>query len=125
MSPADLFPLSKFYSLLGVHTSLLIFVAVYLPRTSYISTPIPEQASSRDRPQHPFLRPLTADTFLTLLWLCGGAAAVQASWATWLKKETEDARVKERGENNDEARLKRAAGFDKDKLEVRIFSPAP
>lgn len=81
--PAPFFPLLHFASLLGVHTTLLVFTALYLPRSSFLFTPIPPQASSRDRPQRPFLRPLTADPTLALIWLCLGTAAISSNVWSW------------------------------------------
>ena len=75
------FPFARHTSLLGVQTILLGFVALYLPRSTFLLTEVPGQVSSRDRPQHPFLKPITADPLLTLGWLCLGAAVVQVWWA--------------------------------------------
>ncbi|KAI5122140.1 hypothetical protein M0805_000787 [Coniferiporia weirii] len=114
-SPA-FFPLARFSSLLGVHTTLLLFTAFYLPRSSFLLSPLPLQASSRDRPQHDFLRPLTADPQLTLVWLCAGVAVIQASWASWLKTESESARLAILGDD-EEARVKRTLKSGQEKLQ--------
>ncbi|KAL5513248.1 GPI11 [Sanghuangporus vaninii] len=114
--PAPFFPLLHFTSLLGVHTILLLFVALYLPRSTFLFSPIPPQASSRDKPQHPFLRALTADPSLTLLWLCLGTAAVQASWASRVKAEVDNARILLFGED-EEARVKRALESGREKFQ--------
>ena len=119
--PKPFFPLSRFISLSGVHTLLLFFSALYLPRSSFLLSALPEQASSKDRPQHPFLRPLTADPLLTLFWVCIGASAVQASWVGWLKREEDSARLALFGED-DEAKLKRAATMNADRMKVRTTS---
>ena len=121
---APFFPVSRFISLAGVHTLLLFFSALYLPRSSYLLSAVPEQVSSRDKPQHPFLRPITADPLLTLLWLCVGAVAVQASWSGWLKREEESARLALFGED-DEAKLKRAAATGADRMKVCSLFPLP
>lgn len=117
MSSFSTFPFARFGSLLGVHTTLLAFVALYLPRSSFVRTPLPPQASSKDRPQHPFLRPLTADPLLTLGWLCVGVAFVQVSWAGWLKSETDNARPEVIGED-EETRIKRKMKISSERFKV-------
>lgn len=114
---APFFPFSRFVSLAGVNTLLLFFSALYLPRSSYLLSAVPEQASSKDKPQHPFLKPITADPLLTLVWLCIGAIAVQASWSGWLKREMQSARVALFGED-DEAKLKRATATNADRMKA-------
>ncbi|KAF5325569.1 hypothetical protein D9619_009996 [Psilocybe cf. subviscida] len=78
---------SSYISIVGVHTTLWLFVALYLPRTKYLNESHHErtQTSSRDRPQHPFLQPLTADPTVTLLFICGGALILQGWWAGWTR----------------------------------------
>lgn len=111
------FPLLRFSSLLGVHSILLIFVALFLPRSSFLLSDLPPQASSRDRPQHEFLRPITAEPQLTLVWLCIGAIIVQASWASRLKYETVSVKLQLFGED-EEARVKRTMESSKERLNV-------
>ena len=111
------FPLFRFSSLLGVHSILLIFVALFLPRSSFLLSDLPPQASSRDRPQHEFLRPITAEPQLTLVWLCIGAIIVQASWASRLKYETVSVKLQLFGED-EEARVKRTMESSKERLNV-------
>lgn len=112
------FPLSRFSSLTGVHSTLLLFTAAYLPRSSFLLSPLPPQASSRDRPQHPFLHPLTADPLLTLVWLCLGVALVQASWGSWLRNESESANLMKLGDD-EEAKMKRRLESSGAKMQVR------
>lgn len=115
------FPLSRFASLVGVHSLLIVFTALYLPRSSYLLTSLPTQESSKDRPQHAFLQPLTADPLLTVAWLCIGTAVVQASWAGWLKSERNSARAHIFGED-DEAKMKRKLNSGTERLLVRVAS---
>lgn len=79
------FPFARFTSVLGVHTVLHGFAALYLPRTSFLGSIPPEQTSSRDKPQSPFLVPITADPALTLAWLVVGAIVLQGWWGGWMK----------------------------------------
>ncbi|KAF8961414.1 GPI biosynthesis protein family Pig-F-domain-containing protein [Flammula alnicola] len=74
--------MTGYFSIVGIHTTLWVFVALYLPRTTFLTelekpqwdqTPV----SSRDRPQHPFLEPLTANPlrpYSTYVW-----------WAGWMR----------------------------------------
>ncbi|KLO13285.1 hypothetical protein SCHPADRAFT_852771 [Schizopora paradoxa] len=100
------FPFSRFSSLLGVHSLLVIFTAGWLPRSSKYLGSLPPQASSKDRPQHPFLHPITADPLLTLGWLCIGILAVNATWAPFMKREIQYSRIALYGED-EEAKIKR------------------
>ena len=116
------FPLLRYASLLGVQTALLGFVALYLPRSTFLISDVPEQASSKDRPQHPFLKPLTADPILTLGWLCLGTFIVQAWWAGALRKiwvERDLARSTEAG--GDEQRVKTSLSADGQRWTVRAI----
>jgi phosphatidylinositol glycan class F len=84
------FPILQFTSVLGTYTLLLIFVALYLPRSttllsSFIPTPAPRPQTSLDRPEHPFLVPLTANPELTLSWVCLGSWVLVAWWGGWVR----------------------------------------
>jgi len=82
---------SSYLSLVAVHTTLWAFTALYLPRASFLANLTrPEwdasQLTSQDRPQHPFLEPLTKNPTATLWATCAGAAALQGWWAGWLRE---------------------------------------
>ncbi|KAJ6625089.1 GPI biosynthesis protein family Pig-F-domain-containing protein [Mycena sp. CBHHK59/15] len=77
--PKSFFPFAGYTSAVGVHTSLLAFSALFLPRTTEIIEFLkpaidPSQLTSRDRPQHPFLDALTMSPVSTLACICVGAA---------------------------------------------------
>lgn len=79
----------KYSSLVGVHTTLLLFVAFFLPRTQLLQAlfePSNVPATSQDRPQHPFLDNLTANPTLTVATIFVGSYVVQAWWAGFLRK---------------------------------------
>jgi len=81
-------PLARYSSLVGTQTVLLLFTAFFLPRsTMTLLGPayLPLQKSSVDRPQHPFLEPLTASPSLTLAWMCSGVAAIMPWWAGYMR----------------------------------------
>ncbi|KAK7469225.1 Glycosylphosphatidylinositol (GPI) anchor assembly protein [Stygiomarasmius scandens] len=79
------FPYARYVGVVGVHSSLLLFSSLFLPRTTMLfeaTRPVidPSQQTSRDRPQHPFLEDLTASPVLTIAWICLGAMVLQAWW---------------------------------------------
>jgi len=91
-------PLARHISITGTESLLLVFTALFLPRStsSLLGDDwLPPPSSSLDRPQHPWLEPLTASPTLTLLWLSAGVALV-ISWSAgyaraWAKgKRTEE-----------------------------------
>ncbi|KAF8624692.1 hypothetical protein AX17_007023 [Amanita inopinata Kibby_2008] len=84
-------PLYQYTSAVGVHTTLLGFTALFLPRTAFLSALIkpewdPARQSSRDKPQHPFLDALTSSPVSTLTWICLGVALLQGWWAGWMRR---------------------------------------
>ncbi|KAG5641370.1 hypothetical protein DXG03_005376 [Asterophora parasitica] len=93
-SPAALstgfFPFARYTSVVGVHTTLLTFTALFLPRTTFLfeltkPTLDEELRTSRDRPQHPFLEDLTINPVSTLVCLCAGALLLQGWWGGWMR----------------------------------------
>ncbi|KAG8857064.1 hypothetical protein FRB96_005994 [Tulasnella sp. 330] len=82
-------PLARYTSILGTQCLLLLFTAFFLPRstTALLGEDfiLKAQHSSLDRPQHPFLQPLTASPTLTLTWLCSGVAAIAFWWAGYMR----------------------------------------
>ncbi|KAI0028753.1 GPI biosynthesis protein family Pig-F-domain-containing protein, partial [Vararia minispora EC-137] len=65
---------------LAVHNLLIIASFFLLPR-SVVLQPLPEQLRNLDRPQHPFLVPLTRRPEVTALWAALGNALLVAWWA--------------------------------------------
>ncbi|KAF9484298.1 hypothetical protein BDN70DRAFT_989748 [Pholiota conissans] len=87
----NLLSMTGYFSIVGVHTTLWVFVAFYLPRTAVLSDlAAPKwgeaQISSRDRPQHPFLEPLTRNPTATLFYICAGAIVLQSWWGGWMRE---------------------------------------
>jgi len=81
-------PLARHVSVVGTQAVLLIFTALYLPRsTSSIMGEdfLPLPSSSLDRPQSPFLNPLTASPVLTLAWLSAGSALITSYFAGYVR----------------------------------------
>ncbi|KAH9474549.1 Phosphatidylinositol-glycan biosynthesis class F protein [Psilocybe cubensis] len=89
-------PMTSYISKVGVHTTLWMFVALYLPRTKFFLGELvdlewgEQNQVSLDQPQHPFLDALTVNPASTLIYICLGAAILQMMWAGtmrdwWLK----------------------------------------
>ncbi|KAF6745538.1 GPI biosynthesis protein family Pig-F-domain-containing protein, partial [Ephemerocybe angulata] len=103
-----------YISIVGVHTTLLSYTALFLPRTKVLQDLAGHYASdassssavptSQDRPQHPFLTALTSSPGVTLFALCAGTLILQTWWASWLRgawvdltvQGTEDERAREK-----------------------------
>ncbi|KIK68401.1 hypothetical protein GYMLUDRAFT_35812 [Collybiopsis luxurians FD-317 M1] len=81
------FPFARYTSLVGVNSSLMVFVGLFFPRSTTLlnSDTYPAQRTSRDRPQHPFLDPLTASPVSTLAYICFGIMILQAWWGGWVR----------------------------------------
>lgn len=84
------FPFARYMSVVGVHTTLLAFTALFLPRTTLLlefTKPVidPNLITSRDRPQHPFLEALTLSPVSTLTCICAGATILQGWWGGWVR----------------------------------------
>lgn len=80
------FPFASYISVVGVHTTLLAFTALFLPRAALlrdISSPV--TFTSRDRPQHPFIEALTANPVSTLTSICAGTAICMGWWGGWVR----------------------------------------
>ena len=58
-------------------SGLLLASFLLLPRFGSSST---VQTTSADRPEHPFLTPLTANAGKTMMWAAFGSAASMAAW---------------------------------------------
>jgi len=83
--------LSKQYPpLVLIHVILLSTALVLLPQTPIPNLPLPPPARGLDKPQHPFLAPITARPVLTLAWACLGAALLIPWWAGSLRQWAHD-----------------------------------
>ncbi|TFK68158.1 hypothetical protein BDN72DRAFT_798153 [Pluteus cervinus] len=85
------FPYARYTSIVGVHTTLLAFSALFVPRTNVLFELAKQldweegQLTSRDKPQHPFLEPLTQSPVATLTCICLAVGLLQSWWASWLR----------------------------------------
>ncbi|KAF9458269.1 GPI biosynthesis protein family Pig-F-domain-containing protein, partial [Collybia nuda] len=86
----EFFPFARYTSVVGVQTTLLAFAALFLPRTTFLfelTKPSRDPAfiSSRDKPQHPFLEPITLSPTATLASICLGVFMIQGWWGGWVR----------------------------------------
>ncbi|PBK63734.1 hypothetical protein ARMSODRAFT_962765 [Armillaria solidipes] len=84
------FPFARYTSVVGVHTTLLLFTAFFLPRTKILSELAQRsvdfsQLTSRDRPQHHFLEALTTSPAMTVACMCAGSVVLQGWWGGWIR----------------------------------------
>lgn len=80
------FPFARYTSIVGVHTSLLAFTSLFLPRTSLttlLRTSVPQNV---DQAPKDVLAALTENPLRTVVWICVGTSVLQVWWATWLQR---------------------------------------
>lgn len=80
------FPFARYTSIVGVHTSLLAFTSLFLPRTSLSSLLRASALENEDQAPRDVLTALTKNPLLTVTWICVGASVLQVWWATWLQR---------------------------------------
>lgn len=73
-----------------IHVILLSSALFLLPTTPIPNLPLPSPARGLDKPQHPFLVPITARPVLTLAWACLGATLLIPWWAGSLRRWAHD-----------------------------------
>ncbi|OAX37903.1 hypothetical protein K503DRAFT_205146 [Rhizopogon vinicolor AM-OR11-026] len=78
------FPYARYTSVVGVHTSLVAFTALFLPQTSRLLWQ--PETSSAERPQSEFLDSLTDSPVATLAWIVAGLLVLQPWWAGWMRQ---------------------------------------
>ena len=76
--------------LILVHVILLSAALVLLPQTPIPDLPLPSPTRGLDKPQPPFLVPITARPVLTLAWACLGAVLLVPWWAGSLRRWVHD-----------------------------------
>ncbi|WVR08696.1 hypothetical protein IAU60_005754 [Kwoniella sp. DSM 27419] len=67
MNKGDL-PLHEYFSLHAYLSTLLVSVFIFLPRSTLWFIEEGSQRSSADRPEHPFLTPITSRPLTTMTW---------------------------------------------------------
>ena len=82
--PRAFFPYARYTSLVGVHTSLLAFTAIFLPMSAFADFSTPAQHKSR--PKRPPIVVLTESPWRTVAWMCLGCLVLQWWWAGWVRE---------------------------------------
>lgn len=77
------FPYARYISIVGVHTSLLAFAALFLPRSAFADFSSPSAA--RERGKRDGMDMLTENPLRTIGWMCFGALILQVWWASWVR----------------------------------------
>jgi hypothetical protein len=111
-SNAFSFPLAQYISLHLILSGFLLFSIGFLPRSqawldgilpllkiapsAETKSTTPQQIISADRPEHPFLTPLTANINVTLLWTIAGVVVSMVWWGTHLRRWWMASRTAER-----------------------------
>ncbi|KAI0074352.1 hypothetical protein K474DRAFT_1581460, partial [Panus rudis PR-1116 ss-1] len=78
-------PFARYTSVVGVHTSLLTFTALILPKTS-LSSLIHSASVSEDLTPRGRLEAITKNPLRTVAWICVGTFMLQAWWSTYTRK---------------------------------------
>ena len=81
---------TQYPPLILVHVLLLSAALVLLPQTPLPDLPLPPPPRGLDKPQYPFLIPITARPVLTLAWACLGATLLVPWWAGSLRSWVHD-----------------------------------
>ncbi|EMD36950.1 hypothetical protein CERSUDRAFT_114862 [Gelatoporia subvermispora B] len=96
--PPENFPVAAYTSVTGVHTTLLAFTALFLPRTpvSFITEAFPIARQAADDASGSLRRSalhlLTSNPARTVAWICAGTFVVQLWWAGWVRNWSFDLR---------------------------------
>jgi len=119
------FPFAPYTGLVGIHTSLLAFTALYLPRSSlYIPTAlysayfqVPDDSTVLSQPQSDIsgtsvITSLTASPVQTLAWTVGGVALLQTWWGGWVRQWA----LRAREEGSEGERKAQRQELEKDKV---------
>ncbi|KAG2753012.1 PIG-F-domain-containing protein [Suillus brevipes Sb2] len=104
------FPYARYTSVVGVHTSLVAFTALFLPQTSLLLWP---SLADSDRPQSQFQDALTDNPVITLAWIVTGLVILQVWWAGWIRQWCFE--YSSRGGTSDEIKMDRYQ-FDRGRL---------
>lgn len=105
-TPEVFFPFARYTSIAGVHTSLLVFAALFLPRTSLPSlinvAPFssPDGGATAAQTPRDGLQLLTENPLRTVLWICVGSVILQGWWSNWLRSWSLESRAFARGEKD-------------------------
>lgn len=118
LSSIPTFPLATYLSTHLLLSALLLFSFAFLPRSdAFWRAPIadagsengaghPRQTVSADRPEHPFLTPITSDPFKSLVFQVLGVAVCMLWWSHhlrgWWRSEKLRGRLIQQNKDKDE-----------------------
>ena len=127
-SAEPFFPFARYTGIVGVHTSLLAFTAIFLPTTSPSSLLVQwgtQNPGSDDKPKRNFLQALTENPLRSVAWICAGALILQSWWASWVRSwQDESRRRKTDGAEEMQRRLERNE-WKKQRIQVRSLQLSP
>ncbi|KAI0088219.1 GPI biosynthesis protein family Pig-F-domain-containing protein [Irpex rosettiformis] len=125
--PKAFFPYARYTSLVGVHTSLLAFTAIFLPMSAFADFSTPAQYKSR--PKRAPIVVLTESPWRTVAWMCLGCLVLQWWWAGWVREWKLEASVSMEGNGQEQSseteehkaeRILRQKEWDSQKPQVTI-----
>ncbi|KIK48506.1 hypothetical protein CY34DRAFT_797987 [Suillus luteus UH-Slu-Lm8-n1] len=96
------FPYARYTSVVGVHTTIVAFTALFLPQTSLLLWP---SLAESGRPQSQFQDALTYNPVMTLAWIVTGLVVLQVWWAGWIRQWCFE--YSSRGGTSDEIKMDR------------------
>ena len=73
--PTPFFPYARYISIVGVHTSLLAFTALILPRSAFADLSSP--AAARSKPRRDPMLVISENPARSLAWMCLGCFVLQ------------------------------------------------
>lgn len=82
--PTPFFPYARYTSIVGVHTSLLAFTALILPRSAFADLSSPSAAALK--PRRDAIVTMTENPARTVAWMCFGCCVLQLWWAGWVRE---------------------------------------
>lgn len=82
--PTPFFPYARYTSIVGVHSSLLAFTALILPRSAFADLSSPSAAAQKPR-RDPMVT-MTESPARTVAWMCLGCFVLQMWWAGWVRE---------------------------------------
>ncbi|TCD68779.1 hypothetical protein EIP91_009792 [Steccherinum ochraceum] len=88
------FPFATYTSIVGVHTTLLLFSSLFLPRRPLPILPEYTTTYAFNAADDPRLQTnrLTENPFRTAVWICIGTLILQIWWASWIRRWSLDTR---------------------------------
>ena len=119
--PIAFFPFARYTGIVGVHTSLLTFAALFLPSTSLYSIISPWTPTPEGEKRNP-MRALTENPLQTVAWICAGALLLQGWWASWVRAWYVDARERKKDSTEELQHRLQRQGWNMQRFQARSTS---